>query len=109
MLTGLDFNKTNTNEEDLNEVIDELIVNIPQAKIILIIYEMENKAKDGKIQKVTKALVHTTKNINSLDLVKEWNPVGNKNLAKIIIPKKLAEAEKEISESIKKNIDKLSL
>jgi bifunctional oligoribonuclease and PAP phosphatase NrnA len=110
ILSSQDFAKTGTNENDLEEVIDELIVKIPQAKIIIIIYEMEERlALTGEIIKATKALIYTLKNINALDLVKDWNPVGTKNLAKIVIPKNLDEAEKEISETIQKNISKLQL
>lgn len=108
MLAASDFEKTGTTENDLSDVIDELIINIPEAKIIIIIYETVEK--EGTEQKIsTKAMVYSVKNINALDLVKDWNPVGTKNMAKIVIPKNLTEAEVIISETIKNNLGKLPL
>lgn len=109
MLAASDFEKTGTDENDLDEVIDELIVNIPEAKIILIIYETHGITAGSEPTVATKAIVYTVKNFNALDLVKEWHPVGTKNIAKIIIPKSLEEAEREISETIKNNLSKLPL
>ncbi len=118
VLTDLDFTKTNTVEDDLGDVIDELIINIPQAKIVLLIYETKKlvKNKDAEKEplaqaekKETKALVYSIKNINSLDLVKQWNPTGTKNLAKIKVSKGIEEAEKEITNTIKEKLNILSL
>ncbi|MCK5061552.1 DHH family phosphoesterase, partial [Candidatus Parcubacteria bacterium] len=105
-LTKIDFEKTETTEEDLSEVIDELMINIPQAKIILLIYEIAKKETDAK---ATKALVYSTRSINSFGLVKAFNPSGTKQLAKIIIDKPISEAENEIISTIKKQLEQLSL
>ena len=105
-LTKIDFEKTETTEEDLSEVIDELMINIPQAKIILLIYEIAKKETDAK---ATKALVYSTRSINSFGLVKAFNPSGTKKLAKIIIDKPISEAENEIISAIKKQLEQLSL
>lgn len=113
VLSCADFNKTNTCEDDLNEVIDELIISIPQARVISLIYEDTKKiiGEDGKEmdETQTKALIYSVKNINSLLLASNWNPIGTKNLAKIILPKNIQEAEKEISEGIKNKLSKLPL
>ncbi|MBI4812622.1 DHH family phosphoesterase [Candidatus Falkowbacteria bacterium] len=103
-LTNLDFIKTNTSETDLNDVIDELIINMPLVKVIVIIYE---KIKDGKI--ATNALVYSGRNLNSLDLAKNFNPTGIKDMAKIQIDKSYAEAEKEIIAAIEEKMKKLPL
>lgn len=103
-LTSLDFIKTNTTEADLNDVIDELIINMPLVKVIVIIYE---KIKEGKTS--TRALVYSGRNLNSLDLAKEFNPAGIKDMAKIKIDKPYAEAEKEIISAIEKKLAKLPL
>jgi len=89
-LSHLDFTKTSSTENDLSEVIEELIVNIPQARVIIIIFEI---FKDGASK--TKALVHTIKNINALALTKELKPEGTKNIVRIVIdkPYQLAEIE----------------
>jgi len=108
LLTKDDFIKTNTVESDLNEVIDELIISIPQAKTVLLIYESEENEQVEKT-KITNVLVYSTKNINSLDLVKKWNPEGTKKLAKIKINKNIDETENEIIQHLEENLQKLSL
>ena len=104
ILSITDFNKTKTNENDLSEVIDELIINIPQAKIVILIYESKEKDK-----KFTNALVYSIKNISSLNLVQKWKPIGTKNLAKIKLEKNVAEAEKEIIDYVKDNLSKITI
>lgn len=103
-LSELDFVKTGTNEADLNEVIDELIINMPQVKVIVILYERAN----GEVL-TTKALVHSMRNINVLDLMKEFSPAGIKNMAKCSLPKPIAEAEKEIISLIEEKMKKLPI
>ena len=113
VLSCADFNKTNTCEDDLNEVIDELIVSIPQARVISLIYEDTKKIVDEagreKEEAQSKALVYTVRNINALMLTQSWNPSGTKNLAKITLPKNIQEAEKEISEGIKEKLRRLPI
>jgi phosphoesterase RecJ-like protein len=100
-ITKNDFIKTGAEETDLNEVVDELIINIPQAKVIIIFYEIEEQK--------TGALIYSTRNINSLNLTKEYNPVGSRDLAKIIIDKPYAEAEKTVTGAIEERMMKLPL
>lgn len=113
VLASADFNKTNTDENDLTEVIDELIVSIPQAKVITLIYEATKKVVDADGEEheevQTKALIHSARNINSLLLAQNWKPVGTKTLARIVLDKNIQEAEKEISETIKTKLSKLPL
>jgi len=112
VLSTVDFTKTEADEDDLNEVIDELIINIPQAKVIILIYEAVGRlTDDGQKSEeiITKALVYSTRNINALLLTKEWNPIGTKNLARITINKNIFDTEKEISENIKDKLSKLPL
>jgi len=106
ILTAVDFEKTGTSESDLNEVIDELIVNIPQAKLVLLIYE-DKDAPAGEIR--SKAIIHSIRNINPLDLVKKWNPVGTKSLARIVLTMSVQDAEKLIIEEIKRQLEALPL
>lgn len=107
ILTKTDFEKTSTTEKDLTEVIDELIINIPQAKIIVIIYESLLKSKSGDEKLVTKALVYSVKNINSKNLTKNWQAEGTKAISKVVINQPLQVAEKEIIDHIKNKIEKL--
>jgi phosphoesterase RecJ-like protein len=104
VLTKIDFEKTGTNEEDVNDVIDELIVNIPQAKIMMIIYESKEKDKT-----VTKVLLSTIRNISAMRLAKEFDPEGSKNVVKITIDKNVKEAEKDIIDLIKAKAENLPI
>jgi phosphoesterase RecJ-like protein len=103
-LSKEDFIKTETGENDLNEVIDELIVNMPQVRIIALIYEKE---KEGKV--FTRAMIYSVKNIDCLSLVKELNPRGAKKLAFTELDKPREQAEKEIIELIKNKLAKLPI
>ena len=103
-LTKTDFEKTNSNEKDLADVINELIISIPQTKIIVIIYE---QIING--QPITALTTHSTNNINTLNLIKEFNPQGTKSLATAKIDKPVAEAEKQIIDLIKEKLNKLQI
>ena len=104
ILTLADFDKTEANENDLTELIDELIVSIPQANIIILIYESSlGNDKDN----VTKALIYSVKNIHSLNLAKKFNPSGTRNFVKIQLDKPLNQAEPEIINTIKEELNKL--
>lgn len=105
LLTENDFNKTETREEDLEDVIDELIINIPQAEVIVLICESK-KPKSEK--NLVKCIIKTTKNINALDLGKNYQAIGNRNLVTFNINKPIAEAKQDIIENISKKIDEIS-
>ena len=104
VLTTADFAKTNTSEEDLREVIDELIINIPQSKVVVIIHEQNESPENSS----TKAIIYTMKNINALDLVKKWNPDGSRDFASITVAMKPQEAETEIIKHIKEGLAKIT-
>ncbi|OGF24811.1 hypothetical protein A2331_06195 [Candidatus Falkowbacteria bacterium RIFOXYB2_FULL_34_18] len=104
ILTRADFEKTSTDEQDLDEVVDELISNIPQAKVVVILYESKQGDKD-----ISKALVYSIKNINSLDLVKSFESSGTKNISKVIIQKDIKTAEEELIKVIEDKLNKLPI
>lgn len=108
-LSKNDFETTGSTENDLGDVIDELIVNIPEAKIIVLIYESlsENNQTDN-ISK-TNIIVYTTTSVNSLDLIKEYSPIGTKGLAQASVNKPVQELEKIVIENIKSKLEKLPL
>ncbi|RMD59019.1 hypothetical protein D6821_02085 [Candidatus Parcubacteria bacterium] len=108
VLLRLDFQKTQTSELDVGEVIDELIISIPSAKVIVLLYE-KNGANSGALTEKTGSLVYSVKNIDSLKLAKEFNPTGTRKLAKFIVEKPITEAEKIILQSIKKRLDQLPI
>jgi phosphoesterase RecJ-like protein len=101
VLTEMDFEKTGTTDKNIEEVIDELMVNIPQARIILLLYETAGQK--------TKAIVYSTKALNSLDLAKPFNPAGTKQAARLEIAKPIQEAESELIAHIKGQLEKLSI
>jgi len=96
-LSAADFLKTSSTEKDLTDVIDELIISIPQAKVIAIIYENQNEAASPPVQPSNQAnlLLYTIKNLDSLSLAKEFNPSGTKSLSRAVINLPIAEAGKK--------------
>jgi len=111
-LTKMDFEKTDSTEKDLTDVIDELIINIPQANVIVIIYEKtiaSEQTEKNEQQITTYVLVHSIKNIDSRNLIKELNPGGTKNLAIATINKPVQEAEKEVIGLIEEKLGKLPI
>ncbi|MDD4900966.1 MAG: DHH family phosphoesterase [Patescibacteria group bacterium] len=110
-LSSADFVKTNSTEKDLTDVIDELIISIPQARVIALIYETET-SPDGQSEtkkKNTNLLLYATKNIDALALSKEFNPTGSKYLAKATVPAPIIEAEKTIIIALEDKLNKLPL
>jgi len=103
-ITNNDFLKTDTSKNDLNDIIDELIANIPEAKVIIIFYETTDAA--GKL--TTSFLVHSPKNINLLDLTRDYNPRGDEKMVEIETKKQLEEIKEEIIELIDKKINQYS-
>jgi len=86
-------------EQDLNEIVDELIANIPDAKIIVIMEEISLSE--------TKILIYSLKNVSAFDLVKEYNPVGNAKMATLLINKDIETMSAEIIPEIKNRLEKL--
>lgn len=75
LLSHQDFMHAGAGEEDLVDVIDELITSSPNAKIVLIIYEMEGGA--------THALVHAERPFDALALTSPLKPLGTREHAKL--------------------------
>ena len=103
-VTNNDFIKTDTSKSDLNDIIDELIANIPEAKVIIIFYEITDP--DGNI--TVSFLLHSPKNINVLDLTRDYNPKGDEKMVEIETKKQLEEIKEEIIELIDKKINQYS-
>lgn len=97
-----DFSKTESNETDLNEVIDELIINIPQAKVIVLLYETVQEGVG-----LSHGLIYAIKNLDAVSLVKEFDPHGTKTFAQISMKKPLGEMEKEVIDLLTEKLMKL--
>jgi len=110
-LSAADFLKTSSTEKDLTDVIDELIISIPQAKVIAIIYEnqVEETPPPAQPSSQVNLLLYTIKNIDSLSLAKEFNPSGTKSLSRAVINLPIAEAEKSIITALEEKLNKLPL
>lgn len=104
IINNEDFTKTKTSDDDLLEVIDELIVNIPQAKIISLVYE---HVKDEV--KSCKAIVYGVKNLDVLSILSVMNPTGQKSLAHLVSDKPLKEFEKELTQVLTEKIITLEI
>lgn len=71
ILSAHDFEATGTSEEDVDDVIDELIINTPDAKNVFLLCER----KDGSV----KGLISTAAYINGLETFAELSPKGDEN------------------------------
>ncbi len=83
-----DFKSAEALEDSLLDIIDELIINIPEAKIITIIFE--NPKNDQN-----KILLYSVKNINALETLKDYLPSGNSKIAQASIEGDLDEVSKK--------------
>ncbi|PIR92100.1 hypothetical protein COU01_03500 [Candidatus Falkowbacteria bacterium CG10_big_fil_rev_8_21_14_0_10_44_15] len=100
-LNKIDFEKTGGDIANLSDVIEELIVNVPEAEVIVLLIENHNQGRQTEIQ------VHTTRNINAVSLLKEYEATGSKNRATALLTKPVNEAETEIISNIKNKLAKL--
>ncbi|MEI7620131.1 MAG: DHH family phosphoesterase [Candidatus Falkowbacteria bacterium] len=120
-----DFAETGSVEDNLLEVIDELIINIPQAKLITIFYSLtenpleedqsaesnetviaHNNQSEGLFK--TKAIIYAVKNVNAAELVKEFNPSGGRKIAYLSSNKPLAVFKQEITNVLQNKLEKLN-
>ena len=99
-ITENDFIKTNTNKENLNDIINELIINVPNAEIVILLYELEQK---------TSGIIYSPKNVNASEIAKKWNPKGTKYSALINFKKQITETEEEIIPYLKNKLIDLKL
>ncbi len=83
----------------LEEIIEDLIGNIPESKMVAIFYEYENE---------TSVVLWSTKNIDAQEVLKEWSAWGSKHLAKAVIKNSLDAVKPAIISQIKSTLEKLS-
>ncbi len=92
-LQAKDFDELGALPEQLTEVVDELIVNAPEAEVIAIFYEHPA----GKVH----GLIYSNRSYDSLRLVKPFKPFGDKTYAHIELAQTdLVAAGKEVIEHI---------
>ena len=99
ILTKEDFETTQTQEEHLSEVIDELISNMPGLEVIVLIYQVNNHIG---------VLVKAERNIDAINITKKFNAQGSKNLATFQLPQSdLLEVERDVIGEIKTTLNSL--
>ncbi len=113
-LNAVDFAKTGSSENDISDVIDELILNIPQARVILIFYEntgalSQTAPTASTINSQTNVLIYAIKNIDSLELLKEFDIQGTKSLARAVINLPLETAREQVVKLIEKKLSKIEI
>lgn len=99
-ITREDFVRCGAKETDLKDIIDELINNSPEAKIILLLHEhFDNQ------QTVIHGLLHTNQNYDAKHLLVEYNPTGTKNEVSFIVTgKNLKQTEEETIQLLKERL-----
>jgi len=125
-----DFQISKSGEENLQDVIDELIISIPTAKVIVVLYSLSEMSVldeqymtgDDKQEfndktivihngsdKIfsTNVTVCSVKNIDALELIKNLKPEGTKKIAQSLVNRPLKEVEKEVILNIKNQLEKI--
>ncbi len=101
LLNRQDFEKSNAKINDLEGVIDELIINTPDAEVVVILFEHQ----EGVIE----VIVNSIKLIDGINLFKKYHPTGSKNFTKFSITNKnLVESEKEVLDIVREYYQKIS-
>ena len=96
-----DFQNTSANEDNLVDIIDELIANIPEARLITLIFEDPQENGQAKI------ILYATKNIDALKLLKEYHPQGNPKLAQAYLPDDSQNAKDKYLQHLKDSLNLL--
>ncbi len=100
-LTRDDFVRSGASEQDLYGIIEELINNSPEAKVTALFYE-STLPNSNTIH----CLVSSGKHANASELLKSFNPTGDKKQASIVLTEKtLKEAETIVLSVIKNNLN----
>jgi len=95
-----DLLETSSSLESLDEIIDELIMNVPNAKLAIIFCEESDAT--------SKIIIYSLKNINALELLNGYAPKGTAKLATAIIAKDIETASIELISELKNKLEKLS-
>lgn len=98
-LTKDDTTTLRADGESLRDMVDELMSNLPDTKIFMILMEKDSAS--------TEIFAFSLKNINMLDIFKEYSPSGTVKSASLIIKKDLKTVTLEQISEINKKLDKL--
>lgn len=96
-ITREDFSRAGATEDELKELIDELVNNSPEAKVILLLYE--NTKGENKVH----GFLSVDKQHDAKMLLQSFQADGNKKTASFVTTNKtIKEVELEVVEKIKK-------
>jgi len=106
LLVRPDFVHAGAGEEFLPDVIEELMMNSPEAEIFGVLYEQDAPADRSRPAGIC-ALVSSEKYSNALGLVSSLKPEGTRRMARLCFPgQNLIEAEKAVLGSIYRSLGK---
>ena len=101
VLVRPDFVHAGAGEEYLPEVIEELILNSPEADVAGVLYERPAADKNEVC-----AIIATEKHLSAHDLVKALGPEGNRRLVRLCFPgMDMIEAEKQVIATIRQAVN----
>lgn len=90
-VNATDFEQSGGTTDDLAGVVDDLMVNTPEAAIIILLYSQEPRA--------TSAIISTHRSVNALQQFQKFKPTGSKHYITVALPgRDLAVAETELIE-----------
>jgi len=101
LLNKQDFDKSNAKEAALEGVIDELIINTPEAEVVVILFEHQENSIG--------VIVNSIKAIDGFNLFNKYRPTGTKNFTKFFIENKnLIDSEKEVLNILKNYLQQIN-
>lgn len=101
LITRDDFVRSGAQMHDLEDIVDELISNSPEAKVILLMYE------DPSQEQIIHATLYTKKGYHSADLLKGFNAQGNQDRASLKMrDKSLKEVETILTTHLREQLYK---
>ncbi len=98
-ITREDFSRSGATEHDLYDIVDELIANAPEAKLILLLHE---HARQENGAETIHAFLHTTKDFDAKLLTQPFHPEGERQRVTFTLQStSLKEAEDKIITTIR--------
>lgn len=102
-LTNNDFAETQTTEQELIDLIDEIIINIPKVNVIIVFYEKETEQGE----KTTNFIIYSHKNINLKNLLKKYGAQGNRKVLQGSTEESLDTVKREVVTTLLEPIKKI--
>ncbi|PJA45317.1 hypothetical protein CO174_03995 [Candidatus Uhrbacteria bacterium CG_4_9_14_3_um_filter_50_9] len=97
LLSQQDFMHAGGAEDDLPDVIDELIASSPNAKVVILLYEMSDRN--------ICAIVRTERPLDAIQLTSQFNTAGTREEVRLCFNKKtIVQVEQELTKAIKEKL-----